>query len=341
MMAADLGKRLLAEVEEVGLDEVGHMTKIKLGKSGSELTFVQILQTIRFRHNPEPTRFGLPALDKIINAAILDKSNPPAIPPIIEIASQAPGSGTTHTIYLLTATAILSTSAGGKESCVAILDPDNTFSVPRLVQQLRLALPPDTPPSTIATALSHVHIFRPQSLTCLHATLQSLPDYFFKGSHQSTHRPLSFLALDSVTAFHWQTKAAEEDRAFANQHPPVQEPSESTPATNAIQPDLPTLLKTTTATLATPLLLTSHLTAINTPRSALPTLRLTVSRRAVRNFPPTISVTEALRDAGDRQRAVEASSWEVRVADSGSLRGKGFDFRIMGEGVRVEGGKES
>lgn len=25
-MAADLGKRLLAEVEEVGLDEVGHMT---------------------------------------------------------------------------------------------------------------------------------------------------------------------------------------------------------------------------------------------------------------------------------------------------------------------------
>jgi len=25
-MAADLGKRLLAEVEEVGLDEVGHMS---------------------------------------------------------------------------------------------------------------------------------------------------------------------------------------------------------------------------------------------------------------------------------------------------------------------------
>jgi hypothetical protein len=26
-MAADLGKRLLAEVEEVGLDEVGHMSQ--------------------------------------------------------------------------------------------------------------------------------------------------------------------------------------------------------------------------------------------------------------------------------------------------------------------------
>jgi hypothetical protein len=32
-MAADLGKRLLAEVEEVGLDEVGHMPKTKSGKN--------------------------------------------------------------------------------------------------------------------------------------------------------------------------------------------------------------------------------------------------------------------------------------------------------------------
>lgn len=31
-MAADLGKRLLAEVEEVGLDEVGHMPNTQLGK---------------------------------------------------------------------------------------------------------------------------------------------------------------------------------------------------------------------------------------------------------------------------------------------------------------------
>ena len=51
-------------------------------------------------------------------------------------------------------------------------------------------------------------------------------------------------------------------------------------------------------------------------------------------------MVEALREAGDRQRAVEASSWEVRVADSGSLRGKGFDFRIGSEGVRVESGRE-
>jgi len=308
-----------------------------------------MLRTIRFQHDPEPTRFGVPALDKIINAAILDKSNPPAAPPIIEIASQAPGSGTTHIIYLLTATTILPTSLGGKQSCVAILDTDNTFSVHRLIQQLRLALPPSTPPSTISTALLHVHIFRPQSLISLHATLQSLPNYFLRGTHPSTQRPLSFLALDSLTTFHWQTKAADEDRVFAYQHPPTttttSEPSPSNPtsaSSNISGLDIPALLLSIATTLSTPLLLTSHSTqaATNTPRSALPTLRFTVSRRAVRNFPPTISVLEALREAGDRQRAVEASNWEIRVSDAGSLRGKGFDFRITDEGLQVEGGRE-
>lgn len=312
--------------------------------SGSELTLVQILRTIRFRHEPEPAHFGIAALDKIINAAILDKSNPPAVPPIIEIASQTPGSGTTHIIYLLTAIAVSPVVLGGKESCVAILDTDNSFSVARFVQQLRLSLPPDSPPSTIAAALSHVHIFRPQSLDSLHATLEFLPEYFLRSSHPSTHRPLAFVALDSLTAFHWQSKAAEEDRAFANQHPTIVETEEgptAAAATSIPSRDLCTPLRQTTTALQTPLLLTSHSVAINTPRSALPTIRLTASRRSVRNFPPTISVVEALRESGDRQRAVEASSWEVRVTDSGSLRGKGFDFRITSEGVRLESGKNS
>lgn len=333
-MAADLGKRLLAEVEEVGLDEVGHMLKPSPERDGSELTFVQILRTVRFRHDPEPSHFGLAALDKIINTAILDKSNPPAVPPIVELASQAPGSGTTHLIYLLTATAILPVSLGGKESCVAFLDTDNTFEVPRLVQQLRLALPPNSPPSSISTALTHVHIFRPQSLASLHATLESLPTYFLQQPHPSLHRPLAFLALDSLTAFHWQSKAADEDRAFTNQHvPDSEEPPGST--TNTSQSDLPTLLKATALTLNIPLLLTSHSVAINTPRSALPTVRLTSHRQPVRNFPPTISVAEALREANNRRCAVEASSWEVRVTNSGSLRGMGFEFKITSDGVRL------
>ena len=39
-MAEELGKRLLAEVEEVGLDEVGHMTLPRSDENISELTCI-------------------------------------------------------------------------------------------------------------------------------------------------------------------------------------------------------------------------------------------------------------------------------------------------------------
>jgi hypothetical protein len=152
--------------------------------------------------------------------------------------------------------------------------------------------------------------------------------------------------LDSLTAFHWQSKAAEEDRVFAHQHPPENRNEDGNENGKETQPpptsnsDLTTILKIAAIRLNAPLLLTSHsiANANSTPRSSLATVRLTVSRRAVRNFPPTISVGEALREAKDRQRAVDASNWEVRVAESSSvnLRGRGFDFKIVREGVRLE-----
>lgn len=348
-MAAELGKRLLAEVEEVGLDEVGHMplpNTIGL----SEVTPSQILQTVRLRHDPEPLHFGIPNVDKIVNTAISVKANPPSTPPILELLSQAPGSGTTHFLYLLIATAILPSSYGGQNSCVAVLDTDNTFSVSRLVTQLRLSLPPDSAPSSITTALSHLHIFRPQSLPTLIATLENLPTYFLSTPHPSLHRPLAFIALDSLTAFHWQSKAADEDRAFANQHP-SSSPTPGSPGLPSAKPakDLPTLLKNTAASLSASVVFTSHFLTTynqshnntNTPRSPLtPTVRFSLHRRPVRSFPPTISISEARREAGDRQRAVDAAGWEVSVLESGAeqrvLRGMGFGFKITNEGVTVE-----
>jgi hypothetical protein len=148
--------------------------------------------------------------------------------------------------------------------------------------------------------------------------------------------------LDSLTSFHWQSKAAEEDRAFAHQHPSEtgNEDGDESNLSTSNTSDLTTLLKTAAIRLNTPLLLTSHSIANtnNAPRSSLATVRLTVSRRAVRNFPPTISVAEALREAKDRQRAVDASNWEVRVAESssGNLRGRGFEFKITKDRVRLE-----
>ncbi|KAM0715100.1 hypothetical protein Q7P37_009565 [Cladosporium fusiforme] len=325
-MAADLGKRLLAEVQEVGLDE--------------------ILDTLRLQHNPEPAYFGIPCLDKLVNAATSTSTSankPNSSNPVIELTSQTPGSGTAHLLYLLTATAILPTQHGGKSACVAILDTDGTFSVARLVHQLKrqLHLEPDKLASTLTTALTHVHIFRPQSLSSLIATIASLPSYLLHTSHPSNHRSLAFIALDSATAFHWQSKAESEELAIANQQ--QQPPSSTSPSTRkpAQTSALSPALRALTTTLYAPLILTSH--SPSPPISApLPTLRLTIQRRPVRAFPPTLSISEALREGPDRQRAVQAAGWEVRVvdltADQRGLRGLGFGFRVSDEGVVLEEG---
>lgn len=244
----------------------------------------------------------------------------------------------THIIYLLIATTILSTSLGGHEACVAIIDTDNTFSVARLAQQLRLAAP-SLSSSSILTALTHVHIFRPQSQTSLLATLESLPTYFLTTSHPSLHRPLAFIALDSLTAFHWQSKAAEEDRVFEKQYQDISEKDPSASKNNN-QPDLSTLLRQTATQLSAPLVLISHSITNNATRSAIPaTVRLTAHRQPVRTFPPGNSIVEAFREAGDRQRAVDASKWEVRVAAESSnhaLRGMGFEFKITSDALELE-----
>lgn len=213
--------------------------------------------------------------------------------------------------------------------------------------QLRLSLPPNSPPSSITTALSHLHIFRPQSLSSLIATLETLPTYFLSASHPSLHRPLAFIALDSLTAFHWQSKAADEDRAFANQHPPSS-PTTGSPSTKPDK-DLPKTLLRAASLLSASVVFTSHSLAnynqntntnTKTPR---PTVRLSLHRRPVRSFPPTISISEARREASDRQRAVDAAGWEVSVLEPGAeqraLRSMGFGFKITNEGVEVEAEK--
>lgn len=250
--------------------------------------------------------------------------------PILELTSQHPGSGTTALLTQLIALALLPTHYGGKSACVALLDTDSTFSASRLAQQLRQHLPPSEPASTIETALTHLHVFRPQSLPSLISTLASLPTYLLTKPHPSTHRALAFIALDSATSFHWQARAADEDRLFAEQHPQTQAAPPTAPPT--AQPTLATALKTATAALAAPLVYTAHSPLATGIR---PTLRLALKRNPVRPFPPTYSVTEALREAGDRQRAVEGAGWEARAVEQREVRGRGFGFMISEGGVKL------
>lgn len=335
---------------------------------------LQILQTVRLQHDPEPAFFGIPPLDEIVNSALAAKRTTnirPSNPPILELIPQAPGSGTTHLLYLLTATAILPSSLGGKDSCVAIIDTGNTFSVSRLVQQLRVAIrshnqkqhePHQDRPSadteatasaaasetsTLTSLLRHVHIFRPQSHPSLLATLDSLPTYFLQPSNAnpSNHRPLAFIALDSLPAFHWQTLAEREAKAFEeeetqpdqNQH---ENPSNSTSPPRTLTQSLHLLSQTFPTT---PLLITnpSHFPRLSTflqqashHHPPLRTIPLTLSRQTTRPFPPMISLSEALREKGQREIATRKAGW--RVGSSIPVGGReggmmGFEIGISGE----------
>ncbi|KAK3065664.1 hypothetical protein LTR53_018166, partial [Teratosphaeriaceae sp. CCFEE 6253] len=212
----------------------------------------------------------------------------------------------------------------------------------------------------ISTALKHVHIFRPHSLASTIATLDALPEYLFdKTRHYSFDRPVAFVALDSASAFYWQSKAEEENAAFlaATMSTDHKQPA---PASYA---SLASALKYISSMLHCPIVLTSkHLNPVTqlgtpgpdsqtlrpclpAPLSNLPTLRLISHRLPVRKFPAGISVEGARREAGDRQQAVKAARFACEVnewnLDERTLRklqqeGSGFGFRITGEGLIIE-----
>lgn len=351
-MAEEFGKRLLMEVEEVGLEEVSaiscHVVSLIIGTQFNDnvLTrYVQLLRDVRLCYDPVPNYFHLAQLDRLVQKSIPTTSS--RSPPVIEITSSSPGSGATQLLYHLTALAILPSSCKGSHACVAILDTDNSFSIPRLIQQLRLCLSRSDQRDarhTIEAALRHVHIFRPQSATSLLATLESLPSYFLHSSHPSLDRPLAFLALDSASAFYWEMKAVEENLAFDAQTQP-------SPELAAIWATLTTALSNASRLLSTPLVLTSHALYANQqqhaqsqrsslphPLSTLPNLRLQTQRVPVRKFAPCLSITEALRENEQRLQVVERGDFWIGLASESIGNGeKGFGFRISSRGVEVQG----
>ncbi|KAK1824167.1 hypothetical protein LTR12_001468 [Friedmanniomyces endolithicus] len=366
-MAEDLGKKLLAEVEEVGLDEIFQIQRLQ-----SETSF--------------KSWFNLPQLDRLVLETIQEsnsigsKVNKPA-QPILELISTSPGSGRTHLLYHLAALAVLPSDLGGKDACVIILDTDSTFSIPRLAQQLLLLTQKELSTNQetddiLLSSLKHVHIFRPQSLASAIATLTTLPTYLFDASrHYSLDRAVSFIALASASAYYWQTKASEENAALFASTSTAANPAPSRQLLTAYT-QLTTALRSASLTFHCAILLTSHhqsgpLNSTTTPHdypanpshalrpclpaplSTLPILQLTLTRLPIRKFPAGISLEEAAREAVDRQQAVEAGKYSCVVnewsLDERVLRrlqklgdgGMGFGFRVGGEGLRVDGVDET
>jgi DNA-repair protein XRCC2 len=255
--------------------------------------------------------------------------------------SLAPGSGKTHILYHLTAVAVLPKAFGGAQACVVIVDTDGKFSVTRLATQIRTVISGGRSSNTVSdiervtlTALEHVHILRPQTLTSTTATIRSIPEYLFNAQeHHSFERKVAFVALDSLTSFYWQTKAE-------NEHADLL--SSTTAGMNAVQnsasyAQLAGATQYMAKLLQCPVIITaqyqgppkrpwntdappdaySFRSPLPPPWGVLPVLRLVTLREAVRKIPAGVSLTEARREAPDRQAILDQGRFGCFVNEYG------------------------
>ncbi|KLJ11790.1 hypothetical protein EMPG_13054 [Blastomyces silverae] len=230
------GERLLREVREENLAE--------------------LLHTLHHLHSPPPTSpryapLGIKPLDdilRIFHPKPHTSGTTTYTPrqPVLEITSPASADGKTHLLYYITALAVLPCAyqnivLRGRSSAIVFLDTDCRFDAVRLHEVARgivlesaveqgISLPAagtnyggggregdDEELNTmIHAALSHVHVFRPQSSASLLATIRSIESYLLRGmgmtygdrehKHASHSRPLHAILLDSASAFYWQDR---------------------------------------------------------------------------------------------------------------------------------------
>jgi len=335
---------------------------------------------LRDIYEPEPPdRLNVPAIDRIVN--VFDHVHSSKQCPVIEITSGTAGAGKTHLLYYLITATVLPGSLngrtwGGKGGAAIVLDTEGTFDVNRLVLIMetyvermlgKIGEADDNvsdaaPRSLIINALQHVHIFRPHSLASLVSTIQSIPAYMFSFSdHYSTNRGLELVALDSITAFFWQSKNAEETERFETAAQTIDHRKPANDKHQQFVDGLRDLQKQFgCAIVATSWGISpvqpQHPGSSRSFRPVLPpiwqsfcTLRLVVARDVVKKFPHDMSVEQARKDAGERQTAVEEGNFSAWVdqwaSDSwsddvwkrlkSSERNGSFTFRITNDGLEM------
>jgi hypothetical protein len=273
-------------------------------------------------------------------------------PTVIELCSEDPGTGKTHLLYLITILAILPSihhdvDLDGKESTVIIIDTEGRFSVERVVELMEhyiIDKDADTVDmeDLISRSLEHLHIFRPQSMTAMIATLSNLPTYLLNhGAHQSTRRPVHSVMIDSVSTFYWQTREEEETTKVTSlkQH--------SGPSTATMNPyaTLTQVLSSLYLTFSCAIIATTHGSFTNAKESGPPTLRtlpapwanfpsvrLLFTRETVQKFAHGMSVEEAMKEQANRQSVVERVKFCANVIGSKEA----FKFSILKKSVVIE-----
>ncbi|CAK1357129.1 uncharacterized protein RHO25_008722 [Cercospora beticola] len=380
MSVEDLGKKLLAEVEEVGLDE--------------------ILKDLRLQQDDRSCYFGLPQLDALVQCKLDLKATVPNIatpPPIVELMSHHTCSGKTQLLYHLTALAVLPRTLGGRQAAVIYFDLDKHFSVTRLAQQIkRLLLAQSLAPNQklsndnvneiVSECLLHVQIYHSYSLSKTVSTLNNLQSYLFDSSkHHSFDRTIAFIAVDSASALYWQTRFETEEAALLSS---TSNKSYTEPPRQPIgYTHLAAALQSASRTFSAPIIYTvrdynppakasSHnsnhhqyqltnsafgsslLDDAYALRPSLPapfnsvsfaTLRLIMRRGIVRKLPIEVTVEDALQEESNRRKVTDQGKFECFVNEWGvddkvmdRLRAKGalFEVFITGEGIKVGDGPE-
>ncbi|KAB2568729.1 hypothetical protein DBV05_g12595 [Lasiodiplodia theobromae] len=377
MGAEALGRRLLGEVEEARLDEVLRSVSLsaqpELGEEGPFgirpldrllRLFEQQQQQppARQQHDPGSPPLGQPRATTTTTAAA------PKPPPIIELTSANPGAGKTQLLYLLITHAILPRTydgiplSSGHAGAVVIVDTDNRFCAARLAavarshvwrraQKQKKKLDPAVVNALITASLAHVHVLQPQSHAALLAALRALPAYLFaKGEgllHGSACRPLRAVFVDSVSAFFWSLRAAEDDARVLISSGDMSggesgKSGRSSTTTSEAYAALARELRglsarfgcvvvTTSVASASPFASSASSSSSSSERHRhhpalrplLPAswhaaaagglLRLGVERVRVRGFAPAMSVAEARAERGQRQSVVEEGRFGVWV----------------------------
>ncbi|GAB7351523.1 hypothetical protein MBLNU459_g2164t1 [Dothideomycetes sp. NU459] len=361
MSAADLGTRMFAEVSEEGLDELLSSLRVvhdptsqyRLGIPPLDrllaLFTSPFQERLRQQADHEQTYGGRQSAHRA-----QPKSTSP---PFIELTSSNAGDGKTQLLYYIIAVSVLppkfsDLKLGGQGGIIIVLDTDDRFSVARLATVMKSYIStqlrhpsrpnhphdsssPTTAPNTdqdpsvarlIADALSAVHIFRPQSLASLTATVAHLP------AHLSSLPPatqrlkrVSGIVLDSASAFLWAARADAEDAAAA-----------AATAEEAGYPALLSALRRASRTLQAPVLYTTWTLGGGQQQQQqrgrqgaarlwphVPVLRLGVARRDVRRFPVGMSAGKALADRAARTAALRRGWFEVGVRGLGGGGGGG------------------
>lgn len=243
-----------------------------------------------------------------------------------------PASGKTNFLYHVTARAVLPSKQGGQGTAVVWFDIDGRFSATRLREVVlgvisSAMVNEDDEESLVQEALTHVHVFQPQSSRQLIETLDWLPSYLLDATaHSSIHRRLGLLIIDSATAFYWQDRFSSETARFEQPDKPRTEPSLTAKTITRLKKvqkefDCTIVYSTSSAVSAVrkPAPLSgADTTAPQEPRStsawtAFATLTLNLSRVDMPRFDAHMSLEECLRDREKRQDSVAKERFMAEV----------------------------